>query len=228
MRHRFSLRITCVLSILALGLNSCLLGQTAPPRTAPEAWGAVSINMEEIDYPYPVSYFNFSVYGEEVRVAYMDVAPKGQPNGRTVIFHHGGLYYGWYWENQIEALSSAGYRVIAKDRLGWGKSSKPIIPYSINLWASNTARLMDHLEISEAALVGHSIGGQMVTRFAFLYPDRITHLVTVNQVGLTDRRAGRGFRPCLEKSNLIRIWMKFMSHCFDGLKRITVLGSLPL
>ena len=33
------------------------------------------------------------------------------------------------------------------------------------------------------------------TRFAFLYPDRITHLVTVNQVGLTDRRAGRGFRP---------------------------------
>ena len=194
MRHRFSLRITCVLSILALGLNSCLLGQTAPPSTAPEAWGAVSINMEEIDYPYPVSYFNFSVYGEEVRVAYMDVAPKGQPNGRTVIFHHGGLYYGWYWEHQIEALSSAGYRVIAKDRLGWGKSSKPLIPYSINLWASNTARLMDHLEISEAALVGHSIGGQMVTRFAFLYPDRITHLVTVNQVGLTDRRAGRGFR----------------------------------
>ena len=195
MRNRFSLKISCVLSILALSLNSSLLGQTSPPSTAPEEWGAVSINMEEIDYPYPVNYLNFSVYGQDVRVAYMDVAPKGQPNGRTVIFHHGGLYYGWYWENQIEALSSAGYRVIAKDRLGWGKSSKPIIPYSINLWASNTARLMDHLEISEAALVGHSIGGQMVTRFAFLYPDRITHLVTVNQVGLTDRRAGRGFKP---------------------------------
>ena len=112
--------------------------------------------MEEVEYPYPVTYFNFSVYGKDVRVAYMDVAPKGQPNGRTVIFHHGGLCYGWYWENQIEALSSAGYRVISKDRLGWGKSSKPIIPYSINLCASNTARLKDHLEISEAALVGHS------------------------------------------------------------------------
>ena len=86
MRNRFSLRITCVLSILALGLNSCLLGQTSPPSAAPEEWGAVSINMEEIDYPYPVSYFNFSVYGQDVRVAYMDVAPKGQPNGRTVIF----------------------------------------------------------------------------------------------------------------------------------------------
>ena len=138
---------------------------------------------------------NFSVYGKDVRLAYMDVAPTGPANGRTVIFHHGGYYYSWYWEDQIRALSEEGYRVIAKDRLGWGKSSKPDIPYSINLWASNTARLMDHLGIEQAALVGHSIGGQMVTRFAFLYPERITHLVTVNQVGLTDRRGGRGFEP---------------------------------
>jgi len=138
---------------------------------------------------------NFSVYGEDVRIAYMDVAPTGPANGHTVIFHHGGYYYGWYWEDQIRALSEEGYRVIAKDRLGWGKSSKPEIPYSINLWAANTARLMDHLGIEQAALVGHSIGGQMVTRFAFLYPERITHLVTVNQVGLTDRRGGRGFKP---------------------------------
>ena len=83
-----------------------------------------------------------------------------------------------------------------KDRLGWGKSSKPVIPYSINLWASNTARLMDHLNIERAAVVGHSIGGQMVTRFAFLYPERTTHLVTVNQVGLTDRRQGRALIRC--------------------------------
>jgi len=144
---------------------------------------------------------NFSVYGEDVRIAYMDVAPTGPANGRTVIFHHGGYYYSWYWEDQIRALSEEGYRVIAKDRLGWGKSSKPEITYSINLWASNTARLMDHLGIEQAALVGHSIGGQMVTRFAFLYPERITHLVTVNQIGLTDRRGGRGFQPLTGEIN---------------------------
>jgi pimeloyl-ACP methyl ester carboxylesterase len=138
---------------------------------------------------------NFRVYNQDVRLAYMDVSPTGRSNGRTVIFHHGGLYYGWYWEKQVAALAAEGYRVIVKDRLGWGKSSKPIIPYSINLWASNTARLMDHLGIEQAAVVGHSIGGQMVTRFAFLYPERTTHLVTVNQVGLTDRRQGRGFNP---------------------------------
>jgi pimeloyl-ACP methyl ester carboxylesterase len=112
-----------------------------------------------------------------------------------VVLHHGGSYYGWYWEAQIEALAEAGYRVVVKDRLGWGKSSKPILPYSMSLHASNTAALMEHLGLSEAAIVGHSIGGQMATRFAFLYPEMTTHLVTVNQIGLTDGRAGRGYRP---------------------------------
>ena len=182
-------------SLLAVSFTSMASAQSAPPSSAPDHWGPMSISLEEFEYPYPVEYMNFSVYGEDVRIAYMDVAPTGRANGRTVILHHGGLYYGWYWGEQIKALAQEGYRVVVKDRLGWGKSSKPIIPYSINLWASNTARLMDHLEIEQAALVGHSIGGQMVTRFAFLYPERITHLVTVNQVGLTDRRSGRGFRP---------------------------------
>lgn len=180
---------------LAVFAAGAAAAQSAPPQSPPADWGPISINLEEIEYPYPVSYMDFRVYNQDARLAYMDVAPSGPANGRTVIFHHGGLYYGWYWEKQIAALSEAGYRVIAKDRLGWGKSSKPVIPYSINLWASNTARLMDHLGIEQAAVVGHSIGGQMVTRFAFLYPERTTHLVTVNQVGLTDRRKGRGFQP---------------------------------
>ena len=188
-------RSLSLLTAIAIFTSSLASAQSAPPRSAPADWGPVSINLEEYDYPYSVEYMDFRVYGEDVRVAYMDVAPTGPANGRTVILHHGGLYYSWYWRDQIRALSEEGYRVIAKDRLGWGKSSKPEIPYSMNLWASNTARLMDHLGIEQAALVGHSIGGQMVTRFAFLYPERITHLVTVNQIGLTDRRGGRGFQP---------------------------------
>ena len=192
LRSYFSLFLLAAIAALA---PSQVSAQSAPPDSAPADWGPVSINLEEYEYPYPVEFMDFSVYGENVRIAYMDVAPTGAANGRTVILHHGGLYYSWYWGDQIRALSEAGYRVIAKDRLGWGKSSKPEIPYSMNLWASNTARLMDYLGIEQAALVGHSIGGQMVTRFAFLYPGRITHLVTVNQVGLTDSRGGRGFQP---------------------------------
>lgn len=198
---RIPVLLTLLLAVFALALPPLATAQSAPPASPPPGWGPISIDLAEIEYPYPVSYMDFRIYNQDARIAYMDVAPAGQPNGRTVIFHHGGLYYGWYWKAQVEALRNEGYRVIVKDRLGWGKSSKPVIPYSISLWASNTARLMDHLGIQQAALVGHSIGGQMVTRFAFLYPDRITHLVTVNQVGLTDNRYGRGFRPLTGEVN---------------------------
>jgi len=183
-----------LLTALVLALPGALSAQShQPPPEPPAEWGAISINMEEIEYPYPVAFMNFRAYGQDVRLAYMDVAPAGPANGRAVVFHHGGSYYGWYWQAQIEALTNEGYRVIVKDRLGWGKSSKPILPYSMSLHASNTARLMEHLGLSEAAIVGHSIGGQMATRFAFLYPDKTTHLVTINQIGLTDNRAGQGF-----------------------------------
>jgi pimeloyl-ACP methyl ester carboxylesterase len=171
------------------------VAQASPPASPPADWGPISINMEEIEYPHPVEFLNLRLFEQDVRIAYMDVAPTGPSNGRAVVLHHGGSYYGWYWEAQIEALAEAGYRVVVKDRLGWGKSSKPILPYSMSLHASNTAALMEHLGLSEAAIVGHSIGGQMATRFAFLYPEMTTHLVTVNQIGLTDGRAGRGYRP---------------------------------
>ena len=172
-----------------------LAAQHKPPATPPTEWGPLSINLEEVQYPYPVHYLNLNLYGQDVRIAFMDVAPAGRANGRTVVLLHGGSYYGWYWKSQIEALTKAGFRVVVEDRLGWGKSSKPILPYSISLHASNTASLLDHLKIAKAAVVGHSIGGQMATRFAFLYPDRLTHMVMVNPIGLTDGRAGRGFLP---------------------------------
>lgn len=194
-RSRITNLLYALSCVVALLLNVSANAQSGPPSSPPAHWGPISINLEEIDYPFPVDYMDFRIYNKDVRIAYMDVAPTGRANGRTVILHHGGLYYGWYWAAVAEALAAEGYRVIVKDRLGWGKSSKPEIPYSISLWASNTVRLMDHLGIEQAAVVGHSIGGQMVTRIAFLYPERVTHLVTVNQVGLTDNRQGRGFTP---------------------------------
>jgi pimeloyl-ACP methyl ester carboxylesterase len=169
------------------GLSSTdVAAQAAPPKSPPAEWGPISINLEEIAYPYPVSYLNLRLYEQDVRIAYMDVAAVGPANGQTVMLLHGGSYYGWYWKAQIEALSKTGFRVVVEDRLGWGKSSKPILPYSISLHASNTAALLDHLGITEAAIVGHSIGGQMATRFAFLYPKRATHLVMINPIGLTE------------------------------------------
>ena len=127
-------------TLFAMYFAGSVSAQSSPPSSPPADWGPMSINLEGFEYPYPVEYMNFGVYGEDVRIAYMDVAPTESANGRTVILHHGGLYYGWYWSKQIKALAQEGYRVVVKDRLGWGKSSKPIIPYSISLWASKIGR----------------------------------------------------------------------------------------
>ena len=187
---------TLLLFALAMApYGRALHAQTASPPSGPPAhWGAVSINLEDVPYPHPVQFLDRTLFGQDVRLAYMDVAPVGEPNGRTVMLLHGGGYYGWYWKDTIEALRNEGYRVVVKDRLGWGRSSKPILPYNINLHASNTKAILDHLGISETAVAGHSFGGQMASRFAFLYPETTTELVMVNAIGLTDSRAGRPWR----------------------------------
>ena len=184
-----------LLALVMLSYGGRLQAQSAsPPSEPPADWGPVSINMEDVPYPHPVRFLDRNLYGQDVRIAYMDVAPVGEPNGRTVVLLHGGSYYGWYWEATIEALRNEGYRVVVKDRLGWGRSSKPILPYSMNLHASNTHAILEHLGITKAAVVGHSMGGQMASRFAFLYPETTTHLVMVNAIGMTDSRLGRGWR----------------------------------
>jgi len=171
--------------LLTFGWLAAAHGQHQPPSSPPADWGPVSIDLDEIEYPHPVQYLELELFGETAQMAYMDVAPAGEPNGRAVYLTHGMSYYGWYWEDTIEALSNEGYRVIAEDRLGWGKSSKPLIPYSWHLHADNKAALMDHLGVEQAAVIGHSMGGQMISRFARLYPERTTHMVMVNPIGLS-------------------------------------------
>ncbi|MFW6200329.1 MAG: alpha/beta fold hydrolase [Gemmatimonadota bacterium] len=187
--------VTVLVSAFAAAVPGPAHAQDRPPASPPADWGPVSINLTEIEYPYPVEYMDLNVYGEDVRIGYMDVAPTGTANGQTVLLLHGGSYYGWYWEEQIEDLAEAGFRVVVKDRLGWGKSSKPVIPMGHSLHAHNSMALLDHLGVDRVAVAGHSIGGQMATRLAYLYPERVTHMVMVNPVGLTDGRMGRGFEP---------------------------------
>ena len=174
-----------------------------PPDSPPVDWGPVSINLEDVAYPHPVSHIEFSLYGEEVRMAFMDVRPSGEGNGRTVVLLHGGNYFASAWEGTIDALRDAGFRVVAMDQIGYGRSSKPIIPYSLHMHAANIARVLDHLEIERAAVAGHSFGGMKASRFALLYPERTTHVALVNAIGLADGRAGRGWsepRPAPSRS----------------------------
>jgi len=181
---------------LALGalFSGELQGQAAPPANPPAEWSAVSINMEDVPYPHPVQFLDLTLYGQSVRMAYMDVVPTGSPNGRTVVLLHGASYFALYWADTMEALREAGFRVVAVDLLGWGRSSKPIMPYSLHMHAANVRQLLATLDVPRAAVVGHSMGGMVASRFAFMYPDVTTHLGMVNPIGLTDTRAGRGWQ----------------------------------
>jgi len=147
-----------------------------------------SITCEECPYPYPSSYLPLTLYGQDVRVAYMDVAPQGQPNGHTVVLLHGNNFAGFYFGVVIDALRQEGFRVIVPDQIGYGRSSKPIIPYNLADMARNTRSILQSLNISKAMIVGHSMGGMLAARFATQYPDVVERLVLFNPIGLTDTR----------------------------------------
>lgn len=164
---------------------------TEPPAEAPADWGPVSANFEEIDYPFTVNFLKLRRFEQDMNMAYMDVPPSGPANGQTIFWQHGMNFYSEAYTPTIEALTSEGFRVVAVDRIGYGKSSKPVIPYNFNFVAANMKALLDELGIEEVAIVGHSMGGMVVSRFAMLYPDMTSHVVMVNQIGLTDQRQGR-------------------------------------
>lgn len=183
--------LTALLLLVSSSLVSAEEWPAEPPAEAPAHWGAVSANFEEIPYPYPVQFLELNRFGEDMRMAYMDVPPTGRANGQTILWQHGMNFYSEAYTPTLKVLSEAGFRVLAVDRIGYGKSSKPVIPYNFNFVAANMKSLLDELGVEKTAIVGHSMGGMVVTRFAMLYPEVLTHVVMVNQIGLTDSRPGR-------------------------------------
>jgi pimeloyl-ACP methyl ester carboxylesterase len=145
------------------------------------------IGLEGFAYPYPVSMLPLVNDGEQVRMAYMDVAAT-TPNGRTVVLLHGRNFPSSYWAPVIKTLSAAGYRVVVPDQIGFGKSSKPAADLHFDTLARNTITLLDHLQIAKSDIVAHSLGGMLGVRVARAYPGRIEHLLLAAPIGLEDYR----------------------------------------
>ncbi len=160
-------------------------GAAIPGPTYAEPLG---IGLEGWPYPYPVHFMPLDIQGQHLRMAYMDVAPAGMPNGRIVVLLHGKNFDSSYWRGPIEALVGAGYRVVVPDQIGFNKSSKPDIDYSFDVLAGNTARLLDMLGIRDVDVIGHSTGGMLAVRFARTYAQRVTRLVLEDPIGLEDYR----------------------------------------
>src|SRR5258708_9210496 len=127
-------------------------------------------------------------------MAYMDVPAVGQANGRTVVLLHGMNFAGFYWANVVDALRKDGFRVVVTDQIGFGRSSKPIVPYNFHDMALNTRRVLEHLGIAKASIVGHSMGGVLAARFAASYPDVTERVALYDPIGLTDARLEPPYR----------------------------------
>src|SRR5436853_7089079 len=104
-------------------------------------------------------------------------------SGQPVVLIHGYPLSGASWEKQIPILLEAGYRVITYDRRGFGQSSQPVTGYDYNTFAADLHTLLDHLDLRDAVLVGHSMGTGEVTRYLSSYgPARVAKGVLVSPI----------------------------------------------
>lgn len=176
------------LSAIAAACCAAALCLAAHPARADDG-PAYGPELQGFDYPHTVHDFTFASQGQPLHMAYMDVQPA-QPNGRTVVLLHGKNFCAATWEQTIDELAAAGYRVIAPDQIGFCKSSKPAAyQFSFQQLARNTHALLASLGVARATIVGHSTGGMLAVRYALMYPRDTEQLVLVNPIGLEDWKA---------------------------------------
>lgn len=109
-------------------------------------------------------------------------------DGPPVILLHGFPEIAFSWRHQVAALAEAGYRAIAPDQRGYGRSSVPqdVEAYAMEELAADIIGLMDAAEIESAAIVGHDWGALLAWHLALTAPARVERLAILN-VPLTPR-----------------------------------------
>ncbi|MDC3960092.1 alpha/beta fold hydrolase [Polyangium jinanense] len=146
-------------------------------------------------YPFEVKTFPVAYRGRWLAMRYMDVSPA-RPNGSTVVLLHGKNFVSAYWEPTMRALLDEGYRVVAPDQIGFGKSSKPAdYPFIFQELARNTHALLESIGVPRAFVVGHSMGGMLATRYALMFPAATAGLALVNPIGLEDWKTVVPYKP---------------------------------
>lgn len=106
-----------------------------------------------------------------------------QGSGRPVLFSHGWPLNSDAWQVELKVFADAGYRVIAHDRRGHGRSSQTYSGNDMSTYASDLAELVNHLDLRDLVVVGHSTGGGEVVRYAAQHADgRVRKVVTAGAV----------------------------------------------
>ena len=112
----------------------------------------------------------------------LEMAVYERGEGPAVIFLHGFPELAYSWRHQLPALAHAGYRAIAPDLRGYGRTTAPpdVADYRMSELIADLHGLLDALELEQATFVGHDWGALVLWQMAMLAPDRIERLVILN------------------------------------------------
>ncbi len=119
---------------------------------------------------------------EGTRLRYIDVG-----TGTPVVLLHGLGASMYTWRKNIAPIAAAGFRVIAFDNRGFGFSDQPESGYDNAAYARLAVALLDSLHLTDAVLVGHSMGGAIAAQVVIAYPQRVRGLVLIGAAGLGAR-----------------------------------------
>jgi pimeloyl-ACP methyl ester carboxylesterase len=112
-----------------------------------------------------------------VPIAYLDAAPTGGSGDPVLLIHGFASNHKTNWVNTgwVRTLTEAGYRAIALDNRGHGESGKPYDPeaYASDLMAEDARRLLDHLGLPRADVMGYSMGARITAFLALIHPERV-------------------------------------------------------
>jgi len=154
-----------VLAASAGVASLAMLGMTAPASAATPTTGAT---------------MDFIKTKDGVSIFYKDLGPKTAP---TLVFHHGWPLSSDDWDAQVLFFLLKGFRVIAHDRRGHGRSTQTFDGNEMDTYAADVAALTDALDLKGAVHIGHSTGGGEVAHYvARAKPGRVSKAVLIGAV----------------------------------------------
>jgi haloalkane dehalogenase len=162
------------------------------------------------EFPFQPHYRQF----DGLRLAHLD---EGQ--GRPVIFFHGEPTWSFLWRKVIPPVREAGYRCIAPDLPGFGRSDKPVDIdwYSYDRHSAAAGALVEELDLRDATVVVHDWGGPIGLRVAVEHPDRIARMVVLDTGLFTGRQqmtgAWKQFRDFVERTEDLPVGFLVRGAC---------------
>lgn len=134
----------------------------------------MSTHFNQIKYPFPAKFIEVKNYN----IAYIDEGDSGN----VLLFIHGLGSYLKAWDRNITELKNH-FRCIALDLPGYGKSSKQIHSGDVSFYVEIINEFINKLNLQNVSLVGHSMGGQIVSTYTIKHPEQITKLILAAPAG---------------------------------------------